>query len=100
MVGKKCIDAAFGVCVIAGRAGEVPGIERVAPKGTRICAGAGGGAVAGDDTEGGAESGVGERREGGRASSTVTEAENAGKAGEAGERVNGCRTRKEPKKEG
>lgn len=25
-VGKKCIDAAFGVCVIAGRAGEVPGI--------------------------------------------------------------------------
>lgn len=68
-------------------------------KGKRICAGAGGGSVAGNDTEDGAESGVRKRREGGRVSSAVTEAESAGKAGEAGERVKGYRTREAPQKE-
>lgn len=39
------------------------------------------------------------RREGGRVSSTVTEAKNAGKAGETSERVKGYRTREAPQKE-
>lgn len=52
-----------------------------------------------DDTEDGAESGVRKRGESGRVSSAVTEAESAGKAGEAGERVKGYRTREAPQKE-
>ena len=39
------------------------------------------------------------RREGGRVSSAVTEAENAGKGGETSERVKGYRTREAPQKE-